>query len=465
MYAWYDVLIQVSEIPMGSEFLPVSTYIDFGSVLGGLGEKRPIDERTICLYRVAPDGREIEEPIQFSSTVRPRHPERRLLPDTPTHVSWAAEWPADKASPNFQVAGILTWIIRDGHASACSYRLKFGVPLEGTVTQVPFPPYNLRHFDKNGQPVRVRWFPRMQIRPQWPLEGEVGILIDGKLLTSYHTGPMYTDVNPISFSARRPYFYPVYGPDGICLTELGKPHDPTGSHAHHYSLWVGHASVGGADFWSERGGTIRHEQFELMEDGPLFARLIQRNRWVVGDKTHLCERRQLTVYVTPERFRLIDIELDLFSDGSEPVELGKTPFGLLAARVAQSMTVFDGAGEIVNALGQRNEQQAHWQSAPWIDQSGPVAPDRWGGIAIFDHPDNPGYPTAWHCRNDGWTGAAFNLTSAWTIEPVDHLRLRYRVHLHRHDAIQGEVSRRYEEYACQPSVRVFEVNYSGGQSY
>jgi len=290
----------------------------------------------------------------------------------------------------------------------------------------------------------------MQIRPQWPLDGVVHILRDGAILTSYHIGP--TDsTRP---AAHRPYFYPVNGPDGISLTELGKPHDPTGSHAHHYSLWIAHANVGGSDFWSERGGMICHEQFELMEDGPIFARLIQRTRWMTQDEVRLRERRQLTFYATPESFRLMDMELELSPGVSTPGELGKTPFGFLASRVAQSMTVFDGGGEIINALGQRNEQGAHWQRAPWIDQSGPIAPEKWGGIALFDPPDNPGYPTAWHCRNDGWAGAAFNLDRAWRIEPDASLRLRYRVYLHRHDATSGEVPRRYEEYACETTVQL-----------
>jgi hypothetical protein len=458
-YKWFSVHIDVQGIPVRAEYVPVSFHVDFDAILSRLGGRGTVDERTLKLYRIEPDGREIEEPVQFSPDPQRHHPERHLHPGTPASVSWAGDWPADETPSDLNAAGTLTWIARGTPSGVCRYKLLFGVPCNGVFVQVPFPPGNLRHFDAEGQPTPARWFPRMQIRPQWPLEGVVHVLRDEALLTSYHIGP----TEDTASAAHRPYFYPVNGPDAVSLTELGKPHDPTGSHAHHYSLWIAHADVGGSDFWSERGGLIRHEQFELMEDGPIFARLIQRTRWEEqgrGDKEtantpqsiRLRGLRHLTFYAAPEGFRLIDVDLELSPGGSAPVELGKTPFGFLAARAAQSMTVFDGSGEIINSLGQRNEQGAHWQRAQWIDQSGPIASEKWGGIALFDHPDNPGHPTAWHCRNDGWAGAAFNLDRAWTIEPDAPLLLRYRIHLHRRDATAGEVERRYEEYTCKPAV-------------
>ncbi|HGE73139.1 TPA: hypothetical protein ENX78_20065 [Candidatus Poribacteria bacterium] len=107
---------------------------------------------------------------------------------------------------------------------------------------------------------------------------------------------------------------------------------------------------------------------------------------------------------------------------------------------------------MINSRGQRNEQSAFWQNAEWIDQSGPIAFDKWAGIAIFDHPDNPRHPVAWHCRNDGWAGASFNLKDAWVIEPENPLKLKYRVHIHRHNAELGKVALRYKEYICNPDV-------------
>ncbi|HYT91990.1 MAG TPA: PmoA family protein, partial [Gemmataceae bacterium] len=258
------------------------------------------------------------------------------------------------------------------------------------------------------------------------------------------------------FAIRRPFLYPVNGPDGIALTEFGKPHDPTGSHDHHYSLWVAHTSVNGHDFWSEKGGVIVHKRFDQLEDGPVYCRLVQSNGWVFGGKEVLQERRSLTVYRPLAAFRLMDIELELTPPKGEAVTFGKSSFGLLAVRVAQSMSVFDGGGEILTGSGHRNEREAHLKRACWLDQSGPVAPGKWGGIAIFDHAENVNHPTGWHCRNDGWAGAAFALDGPYTIKAGEQLRLRYRILLHRGSTSTGEVAHRYEEYRTRPTVRVGE---------
>src|SRR5262249_5653502 len=80
---------------------------------------------------------------------------------------------------------------------------------------------------------------------------------DGRdLVASYRLGPALGQVQAGPASVRRPFLYPLYGPDGLPLTGLGKPHDPAGSHAHHDSLWVGHARVNGHDFWSEHHAAV-----------------------------------------------------------------------------------------------------------------------------------------------------------------------------------------------------------------
>jgi hypothetical protein len=288
------------------------------------------------------------------------------------------------------------------------------------------------------------------------------------LITSYHVGPPLANAGQPG-GTRRPFFYPVLGPGGAPLTEFGKPHDPTGSHAHHYSLWIAHASVAGRDFWSEKGGVVAHDQWDLMEDGPVFCRLVQTTRWVFDKTECLRERRSLTVYPADAQFRLADLDLEYTPAGAQAVELGKTTFGFLAVRVAQSMTPFDGGGEILNARGDRNEQAAHLKRAEWLDQSGPTAPasadpddDRaapplWSGIAVFDHPRNPNHPTVWHCRNDGWAGASFSAEKPCSLKPGERLRLRYRLLLHRGNAEEAQVARHYRDgYAAEAAIHVGE---------
>jgi hypothetical protein len=271
------------------------------------------------------------------------------------------------------------------------------------------------------------------------MDGRVEFFDGPKPVSTYHLGPTPAQVSAGDSPARRPFMYPVLGPDGDALTNFGKPHDPTGSHAHHYSLWVAHADVGGVDFWSEQGGAIVSHGEPDIETGPVFCRLTHATRWVHAGRELLHERRRVTLHRTA---------------GDADVTLGKTTFGFLAARVARSMSVFDGGGEILTARGGRNERGAHLTRAEWLDQSGPVAEGRWAGVALLDHPANPNHPTLWHCRNDGWAGGAFAGEAPYTIKPGQPLRLSYRVILHRGNAEEGEVARRFSEFAAKPVVRI-----------
>jgi hypothetical protein len=460
---WFSLAIEVRGLPDGTQGVPISTFIDFSPALDSANLPGTVDAKSLRLFRLLPEGEEVDIPVQFSSVPQPRLKERPLLPGTPSTISYLGEYRPDGVPKELRVAGQLSWIAGNPDQGVCRYRLQFGVLRRGSFLQVPFPPQNLQAFDANGRTTPIRWFPRMQIRPQYPLDGGVDILEDRQLVTRYHIGPQIGPGSAAEPRIHRPFLYPVNGPDAVSLTDFGKPHDPTGSHAHHYSIWVSHASVNGQDFWSERkGGFIAHDSLELLEDGPVFCRVVHKARWVTtlaaNARPIMIDTRTLTFYRCEPDYRLVDVELELLPAGSEPVTLGQTNFGFLAVRVAQSMTVFDGGGEILNSAGDRNEREAHQKQATWIDQSGPVGENRWAGVAIFDHPDNPRHPTYWHCRNDGWAGAAFNLKEGYRIELDRPLRLKYRLCLHRHDAARSNVAQCYEEYEAKPQVHLGSVS-------
>src|ERR1051325_2398560 len=448
--AKFSLPIIVNKLPANSEFVVVHTAIDFTELLRAENEAVPVDERSLRLFEIRGDKR-TEIPYQFTAAAQPRPRARPLLPGTPSTVSYAAEYAATNAPGNIKGAGEISWIIQNPGAGHASFVLEFSTAAAGRIVQTPFPPEDFRMFDESGRATPVRWFPSLQLHPQWPLDGIIHFSENQKLITSYHLGPA---TNSASAQLRRPFLYPVNGPDDIPLTEFGKPHDPTGSHAHHYSLWIAHNSVDGIDFWSERGGIIAHESLDEMEDGPIFSRLVQKARWRHESRDILREIRTITVYKSVENFRALDIELALTPAASNNVTFGKTSFGFLAARVAQSMTVFDGAGEIRTSAGKLNESGAHLTHANWLDQSGPIAQDKWGGIAMLDSPDNANFPSGWHCRNAGWAGAAFNMDAPYVLDAGKTLRLRYRLILHRGDAAKANIDRRFEEWTARPEIKL-----------
>ena len=140
--------------------------------------------------------------------------------------------------------------------------------------------------------------------------------------------------------------------------------------------------------------------------------------------------------------------------------LGDTKEGTMAVRVAESMRLTHpknkaGAGHIVLSTGVR-DQKTWGQRAAWCDYYGPVQ-GQTVGIAIFDHPQNPKFPTWWHVRDYGLFAAnpfgvhdfekqpagAGNLA----IPAGKSLTFRYRFYLHQGDEVQAKVAEKFQEYA------------------
>jgi hypothetical protein len=246
-------------------------------------------------------------------------------------------------------------------------------------------------------------------------------------LTCYHFAP----------ALRRPFWYPIAAPEGYpagrSLSRMGHPRDPY-THSHHNSVWISHANVGGVDFWSDHGqnlGRIVHRWVKQYEDGDRSAWMLSLNAWEDGQgKVLLNEWRRCEVQPLDGDDWLMLIDLQLEAPPGGPVTLGQTPFGLIGVRMAKTIGVNDGGGRILNSQGQVNEEQAFRKPARWVDYSGPVTNQLRGGITLMDHPQNPGHPTAFHVRNDGWMGASITLNGPLSILPDKPLRLRYGLWIH-----------------------------------
>lgn len=260
---------------------------------------------------------------------------------------------------------------------------------------------------------------------------------------------------------RRPYIYPYLAPGDREVTRLGHPKDPVG-HSHHKSIWIGHHDVGGVDFWGEspQSGRVIQTAVELKKASGEDVTAVLSCSWQTADgKELLRERRTLTFTDLPGKELGLDLESEL-RVSSEPVILGKTNFGLLGVRVAQTVRVHEGLGGlVVNSQEAENEAGCFAQHAVWCDYSGPVplADDRSGkrngkdlrlpaalvGIACFDHPENAPEETLWHVRDDGWMGPSLTRTAPRTVTEEKPLVVRYRLVAHAGRPWDASIGARY----------------------
>jgi hypothetical protein len=102
----------------------------------------------------------------------------------------------------------------------------------------------------------------------------------------------------------------------------------------------------------------------------------------------------------------------------------------------------------VNVWGKRSD---------WVDYTAEVEGERLG-VAIFDHPKNPHYPTYWHARDYGLFSLnpfgqnSFdeNMSENKTkLALGQKLTFRWRVVIHPGDATSGGVADLYKEFATK----------------
>jgi hypothetical protein len=276
--------------------------------------------------------------------------------------------------------------------------------------------------------------PRMQALPL-PLH-QISFQREGNEIARFYFGP----------ELRRPFVYPIIGPSGRSLTRMGHPHDPE-SHSHHNSVWISHHDVNGVSFWDDRApGKIVHQRIERFDDADEAAAVLTSNFWIASNQVMLVERRYTRAEPLANKEWLLTIDLEL-RPGKQEITFGKTPFGLIGVRMAKTIGVNDGGGQIRNSEGGVNEAGVFWKRARWVDYSGPIAPGVTEGITLLDHPANPNHPIVFHVRNDGWMGASLTHEAPRTIKPDDVLQLKYGLYVHAGMPQTNEIERVWKRFA------------------
>ncbi|MEN9678723.1 MAG: hypothetical protein RIS76_4619 [Verrucomicrobiota bacterium] len=283
--------------------------------------------------------------------------------------------------------------------------------------------------------------------------GVVRVTLNGQSFSEYR----FQDVS-------RPFLFPILGSDGEHFTRRWPQEDPGGEekdHPHHRGLWWAHGDANGVDFWSELkdAGRTVHQSFAALKSGRNEGVISSRNLWVAKDGRNIAsDLRTLRFYVPKGPERIVDFEITVTASHGD-LTLGDTKEGTMAIRLAESMRLAQpkgvaGAGHIVNSEGQHDG--ATWgKRAKWCDYYGPVG-GKTVGVAIFDHPGNPRYPTWWHVRDYGLFAAnpfgvhdfekkdkgAGNLT----IPAGKSVTFRYRFIFHPGDTAAAGVDAQFEAW-------------------
>jgi hypothetical protein len=291
------------------------------------------------------------------------------------------------------------------------------------------------------------------------LDGRVRVEIDGQLFTEY----VWADTP-------RPYLYPIVGPGGEGMTRNFPMKDAPGEehdHPHHRSLWFTHGEVNGHDFWTEREGAGKIVHDELVEATAADGKAVIKasNKWIADDGTLVMTDSRTVTISTEGEDRIIDYAIAMKASAG-PVHMGDTKEAAMAVRTHPNLRLTparQGApaevfGQAVNSEGV--EGKPVWgKRAKWVDYWGPIDGNV-VGIAIFDTPTNPRYPTWWMARDYGLVAAdpfgahAFDPENQpehagdLSLKDGESVTFAYRFLIHKGDVNEARIAERFAAYAA-----------------
>lgn len=271
---------------------------------------------------------------------------------------------------------------------------------------------------------------------------KVGSRIDITVGNEFFTSYRFAD------DEKYPFFFPVNGPSGVSATSMRN-----GQFPHHSSLFFGCDMVNGGNYWQdvlERGRIISQGPVIEHESGAKIV-ITDRCDWKREGSHPLRDIRRIVISAPSPGLRQIDFDITL--EALEDVVIQKTNHSLFSARMDPDLTPVYG-GKIINSEGESGEQGTFGKPSPWLACYGSRDEKTTEGLAILQHPQNPGYPSPWFTRDYGF------LSPTPMFWPADGkstrmaksslMRLRYRVLVFAGEPSEIGITRQHAGFAAEP---------------
>ena len=234
---------------------------------------------------------------------------------------------------------------------------------------------------------------------------------------------------------------------GACLTEDSPWHHP---HQHGIQTWF--VGVNGSDFW-HYPGRRPGQAVGRIDPGPPRIVGTEPPRWTIealwqhADGSHvLADRQDWSLQGAGE---LLLLDLDWTLQAIPAVRIEPYQYGGLYVRMPYRSYL---GGTVINSAGQR-DADGEQQAAAWADVHLPLEqPARNGsrvtaGIAVCDHPANPGHPARWRIDGQRGINPAPSIAGAIELAPGEALRLRYRLIAHHGPLPAERIAELWAAYA------------------
>jgi putative membrane-bound dehydrogenase-like protein len=242
----------------------------------------------------------------------------------------------------------------------------------------------------------------------------------------------------------RPYLHPIVAPDGKGLLTEYSP----GHHKHQTGLYWGFTRVNGRDYFHHPDGDYwRRVSAKVLEGNGTEVKW--QTVYDLLDSTGKAVLTETQTWSMREQDGKYLLDLEWAGDAKTDVTIGKYDYGGLFLRMPWREGI---KGEVINAARQRNEK-AEGQRAMWVDVGMQVeGRTDLAHIAIFDHPDNKGFPQPWRVDNQLGIGPARARTGDWKIEKGDTEIIKHQLVVYTGSLNDVELTETWSRFSGQNST-------------
>ena len=237
----------------------------------------------------------------------------------------------------------------------------------------------------------------------------------------------------------RPYLHPVRDASGRVVLTEDKPAD----HPWQHGIFTGFHRVNGFNYWKEDEGRQR------------FVRLLD-----LKEASDRVTWRALVELVAPNGSVVLEEEDTITIHAPEPLDVHVIDFDFLLRAKDLDVTFgkfFVGGLSVRMPWDKANPRQTHMNSnglrgrdceqqrAAWCNVERPFGSETFG-IAVFDHPENPNYPSGWRADEQGLINPNVSAFGDWTLAAKQAQRFRYRLLAYRGSATLEQLAARFENF-------------------
>lgn len=264
---------------------------------------------------------------------------------------------------------------------------------------------------------------------------------DDATLSVFREGETESLVTQNAAADFRPFLHPIQSPDGHGnVTQFSPDH-----HRHQTGLYWGFTRLNGRDYFHHPEGDYwRRDTVRVLEqEGAIVRWETVYDLLDEAGNSVLTETQRWSMQATETEFVL---DLEWRGRANVDVTIGEYDYGGLFLRMPWVPGI---QGRAVNAARQRN-RFAEGKRAMWLDVGMQLeGREDLAHVAIFDHPDNGGFPQPWRVDGQLGVGPVRARMGDWSIAAGNTEVISHRLLVYTGEMNDLELRRKWEAYIGQ----------------